>query len=174
MKTNNNQKQVSTYVKLFQEKLKQEEDLKNNSNINQSKKEQKNNNQKNKETDDMNNVIKTKKGINFDELSDWDAPALSNLNKDNNIIQNPISNNLENNIINIDDVYSKNIPNQNLQFNNNIISDLKNNDDDSDDDQISIRGNKNLNIININPSNKYMNNNINNHNKNNNYNNIKL
>ena len=31
MKTNNNQKQVSTYVKLFQEKLKQEEDLKNNS-----------------------------------------------------------------------------------------------------------------------------------------------
>ncbi len=172
MKTNNNQKQVSTYVKLFQEKLKQEEDLKNNSNINQSKKEQKNYNQKNKETDDMNNVIKTKKGINFDELSDWDAPALSNLNKDNNIIQNPITNNLENNIINIDDVYSKNIPNQNLQFNNNIISDLKNNDDDSDDDQISIRGNKNLNIININPSNKYMNNNINNNNKNNNYNNI--
>ena len=29
----------------------------------------------------MNHVIKTKKGINFDELSDWDAPAISNLNK---------------------------------------------------------------------------------------------
>ena len=105
MKTNNNQKQVSTYVKLFQEKLKQEEDLKNNSNINQSKKEQINHNKKKKEVDENNDIIKTKKGINFDELSDWDSPLISNLNKDNNIIQNPISNNLENNIINIDDVY---------------------------------------------------------------------
>ena len=38
MKTNNNKKQVSTYVKMFQEKLKQEDDLKSNSNTIYNKK----------------------------------------------------------------------------------------------------------------------------------------
>ena len=177
MKTNNNKKQVSTYVKMFQEKLKQEDDLKSNSNTIYNKKENNNiQNHKNKEIND-NSVIKAKKGINFDELSDWDSPILNNTNKDNNLIQNQISNPIENNIINIDDVYNNNNLNENQQFNNNIILDLKNNDDDNE--QISIRKMQNLNL-NINKSNPYMNNinNLNkdnnnfNNNQNNNYNNL--
>ena len=69
-----NEKTVSSYTKIFQEKLKKEEELKNklnnSSNIKDEQKEIQEN--KNIELNNNNNEEKIQKGINFDNLADWE------------------------------------------------------------------------------------------------------
>ena len=186
MKTNK-KKPVSTYVKIFQEKLKKEEDLKDKSNISPHMKEEhhevkddKNIVSQNKNNNNNNTDLQTKKGINFDEISDWGAPEISKVHNENNKSENQniqindnnynIGNDKieNNNMINIDDTYGRNNFGNQVENNNKnniedeFMSDIRNNEMDN---QILIQDNNynNNNYQNIKedfkPSNQYVNNN---------------
>ena len=98
LKNNEQKKEPTTYVEIFKEKLRQEEEIKNNSKIliknNHQNKNIINNKERlipkeYKEEEDINinitnnNKIKGK-GINFDELNDWEININNNQNNKEN------------------------------------------------------------------------------------------
>ena len=132
----NNDKTVSSYSKIFQEKLKKEDDLKNNCNIIPNIKDELKE-EKNFELNNNSNDEEIKKGINFDNLGDWENVVINNNinnekiqnnNHDNNKIDNIINNESENKENNKDINKDNNIEKDNSEK---LMSDLQDIEDDN-------------------------------------------
>ena len=120
----NNENEESTYTKIFQEKLKHTEDLKNKSDILSNNNEKQNINKEQiivgSKVQENKNELENKKGINFEDLSDWETQ-----NKDIEK-ENIIKKNENDKVENIDEVLDKN-NNENEEKNENkddLMSDI--------------------------------------------------
>ena len=142
LKNNEQKKEPTTYVEIFKEKLRQEEEIKNNSKIlNKNNNQNKNiiNNKERiipkeyKEEEDIhinitnNNKIKGK-GINFDELNDWEININNNQNNKENKNGLDVSDKNENNYeIQKEEVLKQKEDNYNNIINKNLNPIIENN-----------------------------------------------
>ena len=132
---NNQKKEKPSYAKMFKEQMKKEAEMNSNkshisNNKNSSKMDSKNIKEEKKE-------VKHNVGINFENLSDWDNIVYPGDNEIKQMLSNNKEINVINNENNINIINNNNdLENQN-EFQNNIINQIKeDNEDDSDKEQL--------------------------------------